>query len=254
MRRHLIIPACLCLAEWSSATASEPKLLLPDAPPIAASNMLSLGSSLSNEHVDPHLAPLRLPIIARSRQEICETLADAARKNDLPAPFLIRLLYQESSFRPGVISSAGAMGIAQFMRETATDRGLNSLRSVASDTSIGAPAARCLGKVWQCWPPPPRAAYNAGPKRIANWLSKRAALPQETEHYVKRITGWPAESWAAAQAGSPTVKLPQDAPCQEIAGLFASDESQSIPLQNSSPMESSKIVAVSHLRRHSAIC
>jgi membrane-bound lytic murein transglycosylase B len=215
--------------------------------------MLSSGSSLSNEHVDPRLAPLRLPIIARSRQEICETLADAARKNDLPAPFLIRLLYQESSFRPGVISSAGAMGIAQFMPETATDRGLNNpfdpLQAIPASAHLLRDLYVKFGNLGLA-----AAAYNAGPKRIADWLSKRAALPQETQHYVKRITGWPAESWATAQAGSPTVKLPQDAPCQEIAGLFASDESQSIPLQNSSPMESSKIVAVSHLRRHSAIC
>src|SRR5262245_65036826 len=72
------------------------------------------------------LRPLLKPVIYRSREEICDTLIEAARSNDLPAHFFIRLLYQESSFRPHAISSAGALGIAQFMPETAADRGLDN--------------------------------------------------------------------------------------------------------------------------------
>ncbi len=72
------------------------------------------------------LRPLLKPIVYRSLEEICEALADATRSNDLPAHFFIRLLYQESNFRLAAISSAGALGIAQFTPETATDRGLDN--------------------------------------------------------------------------------------------------------------------------------
>ena len=46
------------------------------------------------------LHPLLKPVVYRSREEICDTLARAANNNDLPVHFFIRLLYQESSFNP----------------------------------------------------------------------------------------------------------------------------------------------------------
>ena len=72
------------------------------------------------------LKPLLKPVVFRSREEICDTLVHAALSNDLPVPFFIRLIYQESTFRPAAISSAGALGIAQFMPETAANRQLDN--------------------------------------------------------------------------------------------------------------------------------
>ncbi len=74
------------------------------------------------------------------------------------------------------------------------------------------------------------AAYNAGPKRIEDWLAKKGKLPHETQGYVKSITGRAAENWTVAEAGSPAVKLPQRAPCQEAAGLLAWNGPARIPL------------------------
>jgi hypothetical protein len=39
------------------------------------------------------------------------------------------------------------------------------------------------------------AAYNVGPKRVQDWLERRAGLPQETEAYVQIITGHSADEW-----------------------------------------------------------
>ena len=72
------------------------------------------------------LKPLLKPVVLRSREEICDALVQSALNNDLPVPFFIRLLYQESTFRPAAISSAGALGIAQFMPETAAHRRLDN--------------------------------------------------------------------------------------------------------------------------------
>jgi hypothetical protein len=180
------------------------------------------------------LRPLLKPTIYRSREEICDTLAETVRSNDLPAHFFIRLLYQESSFRPSAISSAGALGIAQFMQETATDRGLDN----PFDPVQAIPAsARLLRDLYQKFGNLglAAAAYNAGPRRIADWLTNKGPLPQETQDYVKAITGWPVETWTFVQAGSPAVKLPRPAPCQEIAGLLAWNGPDQIPLPPLNP-------------------
>src|SRR5262245_43399367 len=72
------------------------------------------------------LKPLLKPVVFRSREEVCDALVESALNHDLPVPFFIRLLYQESTFRPAAISSAGALGIAQFMPETAAHRRLDN--------------------------------------------------------------------------------------------------------------------------------
>ncbi|MGB8103318.1 MAG: lytic transglycosylase domain-containing protein, partial [Pseudolabrys sp.] len=79
------------------------------------------------------------------------------------------------------------------------------------------------------------AAYNAGPRRIQDWLANKGPLPQETQDYVRIITSRPAETWTSAQTGSPAVKVPQYAPCQELAGLLAWDGPGEIPLPQRNP-------------------
>ena len=39
------------------------------------------------------------------------------------------------------------------------------------------------------------AAYNAGPKRVQDWLAHARGLPQETEAYVRIVTGRSALEW-----------------------------------------------------------
>ena len=251
--RHLLVSACLCLMTWSNATGPDPTLPPANVTSIATNRVLSepprvLGELSENIGADRALgdtyaalalplAPLGLllkPIIYRSREEICDALTEAARSNDLPAPFFIRLLYQESGFRPSVISSAGALGIAQFMPETAADRGLDNpfdpLQAIPESARLLRDLSRKFGNLGLA-----AAAYNAGPKRVEDWLAKKGKLPQETQHYVKTITGWPAETWTIAQTGSPPVKLPRPAPCQEAAGLLAWDGPDQIPLPPPNP-------------------
>jgi hypothetical protein len=251
--RHLLVPACIYLMTWSSATALDPTLPSDNFTTIATNKASSepsrvWGELSENIGADPALgdtyvalalplAPLGLllkPIIYRSRQEICDALTEAARSNDLPAPFFIRLLYQESSFRPHAISSAGALGIAQFMPETAADRGLDNpfdpLQAIPASARLLRDLSRKFGNLGLA-----AAAYNAGPKRVEDWLAKKSKLPQETQHYVMTITGWPAETWIVAQTGTPPVRLPRPAPCQETAGLLSWDGPDQIPLPPQNP-------------------
>ena len=59
-----------------------------------------------------------------SPDEICRTLAQAAVDNRLPVEFFTRIIWQESRFDPEAVSPKGAQGIAQFMPQTASGRGL----------------------------------------------------------------------------------------------------------------------------------
>ena len=195
------------------------------------------AETLNYEPVVLPLAPLRTllkPIIPRSRAEICGSLVEAARRNDLPTPFFIRLLYQESGFRPEAISMSGAMGIAQFMPETATDRSVDNpfdpLQAIPASARLLRDLQKKFGNLGLA-----TAAYNAGPKRVQDWIVNKGPLPQETQDYVRAITGWAVESWTGPQAGSPALKLPQNAPCQEMAGLLAWNGPDRIPLPQPNP-------------------
>jgi len=163
------------------------------------------------------LKPLLKPVVHRSRDEICEALVRAAEINDLPVPFFIRLLYQESTFRPAAISMAGAQGIAQFMPETAADRRLDN----PFDPALAIPASahllrdhyRRFGNLGLA-----AAAYNAGPGRVREFLSARRPLPAETRNYVLAITGIPVDEWAASGKREP--KPVPKAGCGELMALL----------------------------------
>jgi len=139
--------------------------------------------------------------VATARRMICQTIEDAAAANSLPAGFLARLLWTESGFSSAATSPAGAEGVAQFMPQTAAERGLTNPRD--PEQAIGH-AARLLveldrqfGNLGLA-----AAAYNAGAARIAKWLQATARLPGETRNYVLAVTGRPIEEWAAGENGA----------------------------------------------------
>ncbi len=276
--RHLFVPACLCLATLSGSLGSDPKLSLSDlsrTPFVKEKASLdaspgdsgestqdkdrprdpaefSMFSSEGGEPAEllqaPPLPPVPKPVVHRSRDEICDTLTEAAQSNDVPAPFFIRLLFQESGFRPGVVSPAGAEGIAQFMPETSASMGLDNpfdpLPAIQASARLLRGLMRQFGNLGLA-----AAAYNAGPRRIQDWLAKKGKLPHETQGYVKSITGREAKNWIVAEAGSPAVKLPQRAPCQEAAGLLAWNGPAHIPLPRTrTPAGNTMIAARAHVK------
>jgi hypothetical protein len=160
---------------------------------------------------------------AESGDPICEAVKTAAEENDIPIGFLARLLWQESRFRAGEVSSAGAQGIAQFMPQTAVEMGLSNPFDPLQAIPV---AARFLRKLHNQFGNLglAAAAYNAGGGRIEKWLSRRSSLPQETRAYVKIITGHKAEMWTDEESTiyMPT-ELPQKAPCEGVGGLSRQD-------------------------------
>src|SRR5262249_26669504 len=116
----------------------------------------------------------------------CQALQSAAAANDLALELLTRLIWQESRFNDFAISRAGARGIAQFMPATANEvRLTNPFDAIAAIDKSG----QLLGDLRSQFGNLglAAAAYNAGPKRVSDWLAGRRALPQETTHYVRMI-------------------------------------------------------------------
>jgi hypothetical protein len=134
------------------------------------------------------------PKSAKSDQN-CLALAKAAAEHDLPLDFFVRLIRQESNFDPNSVSHAGAQGIAQFMPGTARWRGLadpfEPLQALYESARWLRELREQFGNLGLA-----AAAYNAGPRRVQDWLAGRGELPGETRAYVRIITGRAAEEWA----------------------------------------------------------
>ncbi|MDQ0390657.1 lytic transglycosylase domain-containing protein [Labrys monachus] len=129
-------------------------------------------------------------------ETVCRLIETAAAANAVPSGLFTRLIWRESSFRPGVTSSAGAQGIAQFMPGTAAEQGLAD--PFDPEKAIPASAAYLAGlkSLFGNWGLAV-AAYNAGQGRVSNWSRQGGFLPAETELYVRFVTGRSVYDWAS---------------------------------------------------------
>lgn len=181
-------------------------------------------------------------VVHRSQHDICATLAKAAENNNLPVPFFIRLLFQESKFQAGVVSHAGAQGIAQFMPKTAAEVGLDNpfdpLQAIPAAAHLLRDLVDQFGNLGLA-----AAAYNAGPGRVDKWLKRRSKLPAETRGYVKNITGKPADSWRNALPAYGESNLPDKAPCKAVAPRHPRVITASVPMPPVAPRRAAIRVA-----------
>ena len=155
-------------------------------------------------------------------QALCRLIDDSAKARGLPIPFLTRLIWRESSFRVGVVSSAGAQGIAQFMPGTARERGLldpfDPEQAIPHAAHLLADLKAQFGNLGLA-----AAAYNGGAGRVSKWLAGDGGLPAETRAYVAAITGTPAEDWRGGAAitypegGAPAAKEKPEAKAEAKA-------------------------------------
>jgi soluble lytic murein transglycosylase-like protein len=114
--------------------------------------------------------------------------ARAARNHLLPAEFLGATLLQESAYDPQALSSAGAIGIAQFMPETAAEVGVDPYDPFESIDAAAALIAGYADAYQGRYADPysaALAAYNAGPFAVARY----GGVPPyaETREYIALI-------------------------------------------------------------------
>jgi hypothetical protein len=165
---------------------------------------------------------------------LCGIVETSAKDKGLPVNFFTRLIWRESAFQPHAVSPAGAMGVAQFMPGTASERGLadpfDPAAAIPESAKFIAELAQRFGNLGLA-----AAAYNAGPNALANWLAGRGSLPFETQDYVLAITGHDVEEWRSEKTPASAAPDPAE-PClvsiaklriargpaaPEISGLFA---------------------------------
>jgi len=110
---------------------------------------------------------------------------DAARKYGIDPEMFLRLIQQESSFRPDVVSPKGAIGLGQLMPATAKELGVDPTDPMQNLEG----AAKYLSQQLKRFGSPELAlaAYNAGPTRVARL--GRVPNIAETQNYVKTILG-----------------------------------------------------------------
>jgi hypothetical protein len=181
------------------------------------------------EDAAPLPGDLKIPRVL-SRNDLCRAAASVADANNLPVSFFANLIQQESGWKPHAVSPAGAQGIAQFMPRTAQAYGLhNPFDPVHALVASG----KFLGELLQQFGNLglAAAAYNAGPRRVQNWIARRGKLPEETRNYVRSITGRPAEHWAGARLALAEVRLPPHARCTDARTMEAQAMERAKPVE-----------------------
>jgi soluble lytic murein transglycosylase-like protein len=97
----------------------------------------------------------------------------AAERHDLSTEFLGATLLQESAYDPRALSAAGAIGIAQFEPETASDEGIDPTDPIASIEGAADLLGGYVAQYRAAGNGDPYAlalaAYNAGPGAVARY-------------------------------------------------------------------------------------
>jgi hypothetical protein len=186
------------------------------------------GASAPEKTTTPDGAPEQgKTSLSTSTESICLLVEAAARANGLPVEFFARVIWQESRFRPAEVgpltrSGARALGIAQFMPQTAQERRLldpfNPVQALPKAAEFLRELRGQFGNLGLA-----AAAYNAGPQRVRDWMSGKRAIPAETRHYVSAVTGRSIDEWLPARNLEPAYdRLDRQAfncPQQVIAAL-----------------------------------
>lgn len=108
-----------------------------------------------------------------------------ARKHGIPENLFLRLVQQESGWKPKALSHKGAIGLAQLMPGTARRLGVNP-HDPQQNLEGGARYLKRMYNKFGSWRLA-LAAYNAGPGAV----EKYNGIPpyKETKNYVRKILG-----------------------------------------------------------------
>jgi soluble lytic murein transglycosylase len=138
-----------------------------------------------------------------------ELVTHHAKSYEIPKEFVFAIMRQESTFRKDVVSSAGARGLMQLMPRTAyliarknaiRYRHKKQLFHPHKNIQIGVAYLNHLSKRFKKHPVLMAAAYNAGPRKVREWMREHKpqhmdiwieTLPwRETRNYLKNVTSF----------------------------------------------------------------
>ena len=166
--------------------------------------------------------------------DTCAAISRFAWREQLPAGFFARLIWQESRFDPYALSVAGAQGIAQFMPSTARIRGVQNTFDPTEALAKSAAYLRFLtdkyGNLGLA-----AAAYNGGEGRMTRYVNAGGYLPAETRYYVEIVTGLPVEAWQQDPPPEPDYRLSKTQPFIDACITMA--ETEAAPTLDRPPSE-----------------
>jgi len=180
-------------------------------------------SSLEHRAI-PVQKPAEVARESGAREAMCLMIESAARASGLPLEFFARVIWQESRFQPGAVgpvtrSGERAQGIAQFMPGTASERRLldpfDPVQALPKSAEFLDELRQQFGNLGLA-----AAAYNAGPRRVQEWIAGIGGMPQETRNYVVAITGSTVEEWAAAGRNGKMPERPPTSSCRELMAVL----------------------------------
>jgi hypothetical protein len=194
MRTAMGLHAALCFA---FAACFGPAIAQDAAPAmtgggIARPSVEELAIPLDENKGEPQ-KPVETAGDTDTREAMCLMIESAAKAQDLPLEFFARVIWQESRFQSdavGPVTRSGqrAQGIAQFMPGTANERRLldpfDPVQALPKSAELLSELRQQFGNLGLA-----AAAYNAGPRRVQDWLAGSGPMPQETRNYVIAITG-----------------------------------------------------------------
>jgi soluble lytic murein transglycosylase-like protein len=165
------------------------------------------------------------PDQAASLDDLCSALLMSAQDNDLPVPFFANLIWQESRLRDDAVSPVGALGIAQFMPKVAMASGLDNpfdpRQAIPASARLLRELRAHFGNLGYV-----AAAYNAGARRVSEWLARGRALPHETRDYVLRVTGRSAEQWRTTPPVDAALTFVRHLPCRSMPAYADLEQAQ----------------------------
>lgn len=192
-----------CVAQFALAQSDAPPAERASSPPATAPAVATAGET---------------------REAMCLMIESAAAANGLPLEFFARVIWQESRFQPDAVgpmtrSGQRAQGVAQFMPGTASERRLldpfDPVQALPKSAEFLSELREQFGNLGLA-----AAAYNAGPRRVRDWLAGSGAMPSETRNYVYAITGTSVDDWAAAgKSGAIRDRAPPTG-CRDLMALL----------------------------------
>jgi soluble lytic murein transglycosylase-like protein len=158
----------------------------------------------------------RASVSQAQAHKLAHTLVQLCRKYRFDPAFILSLIQVESSFRIRAVSGAGAVGLMQLMPDTARFishhsgleyKGRSSLFDPKTNLSLGIRYMAFLRDKYAGLPPYFHiAAYNIGPARLDELLSRKNFKPSNTKRYYEKIKRgiptwryYPVEASSAAQ-------------------------------------------------------
>jgi hypothetical protein len=184
--------------------------------------LIALAVAVAGIAVRPgaRAAALDRDTAATIRHLICRMVDGAAAANRLPSAFLTRVIWQESRFRSNARSRAGAEGVAQFMPQTAVERGLadpsDPEQAITHAARLLASLSVRFGNLGLA-----AAAYNGGLGRVTKWLQGQSDLPAETRLYVLAVTGRQPEDWRGHSVNVSATAQADGGPCVAVTDELA---------------------------------